>query len=161
MSKTNQPAWWAIAHTGDVNVLQEGGGYLLVDRRGAYEPEWNLWDEQRKQLSRISLERCHELPGGGVGDNRFHVLKPAWFGTPEKLVSAASTCGLSSKQLQSMLVCSNPVYLLRGYEMLVAHHGVYEFDQYPVDYKVAEARRLFRKFERQIAVAAAWKDGYA
>lgn len=161
MSRSAQPAWWAVAKTGDVNVLEEGGGYLLVDRRNIYAPEWNVWAPERRQLSRISLERCHMTPDGAVGDNRFHVGMAAWFGESDRLVSAAATCDQTEEQLMGLLVSSNPLERLKGYEALVEHHGVYEFDQHPVDYEPADARRLFRRFERQITAAARWPDGYA
>lgn len=42
---TNQPKWHCVANLGDVNPLEYGGAFVLIDATGVYPPELHVWDE--------------------------------------------------------------------------------------------------------------------
>lgn len=158
---TNQPSWHCIANLGDATPSEYGGAFVLVDKRGVYTPELWLYDADSRALSCFSIERCTPCPSNpeNLGDNRFHPELPAWFGTREKLESAADSNGMEYHELEQHLTSSNPMERAWGYLSLVGHYGDFEFDQYPRKLTRKEATVLCNRFLRQIAAANNWQDG--
>jgi hypothetical protein len=107
------------------------------------------------------LDRCHLTESGGeeIGTNRFHPASPEWFGTTERLESAASTCGTTAARLRELLLSSSPMERADGYLILTANFGFFEFDQSPDKLTRAESAKRIRRLESQISATDKWKDG--
>ena len=158
--KTNQPSWHCVANLGDANPFEHGGDFVLVDKRGIYTPELWHFDPDINQWSRFDIGICYEVKGTmvpQVSDNKFHMTKPAWFSTDDKLREAASTSGMDAYALKNALCSHNPVDRAQGFIALTSHYGFYEFDQYPE--KIKGSKTLCAKFLRQAEASSKWKDG--
>ena len=137
---TNQPIWKYLANLGDATPLDYGGAFLLQDETGVYPPELWIYDADTRERSTVLLEPvkpCPDLPGD-YGDNRFHPNHPAWWS--KGLESIAATSGMAKDELAELLCSDEPQERAEGYLAIVAHHGVFEFDQYPYKYTRKEAR---------------------
>lgn len=156
----SQPSWHCIANLGDVNPLEHGGDFVMVDKRGCYTPELWHWEPDTSKMYEVTLERC-VCPGYSeqVFDNRHYPDKPAWFGTKSNLESAAGTCGMNVIYLRSLLCDSNPVQRAQGYLVLCSNFGFFEFDSSPRQLEGPHAAGLCRVLLHHIKMAECWKDG--
>ena len=141
---------------GDVNPVEHGGFWVLRDKTGSYCEEAELFDVDSRQLAacRFTLNRCTFI-NGVLSDNKYHPDKCAWFATtPERmklrpqdgrgLTDVARTVGIEEDELVRLLCSESPIERCRGYQCLIAHHGVYEFDQYPLYLSRSEAKRRYK-----------------
>lgn len=135
---TNQPMWVCAANLGDVNPLEYGGKFLLIDTTGVYDPM--LWIYEERRLYRIILERCFPIEGGSLGDNLYHTYAPTWFGKREQLKSVEDSA--DHTQLVFDLCSSNAVKLAQGYISLISFYGAHEFDHYHDTLTAKQARVL-------------------
>lgn len=160
--KTNQPSWHCIANLGDATPLDHGGDFLMIDKRGTYDPEIWHFEPATGEWSTLVLDACHLTQSGSeeIGCNRFHPSTPEWFGDKESLESAASTCGTTAARLRELLLASSPMERADGYLILTANFGFHEFDQYPDKLTRKESAARVRKLERQISSAEKWIDGF-
>jgi hypothetical protein len=161
--KTNQPSWHCIANLGDKNPAENGGAFVMVDRRGIYSPELWIYNADTREMSHLVMTRCTRCPSNEntVSDNRCHADKPAWFGTEKNLAGAAGTCGVEAYALREMLQSACPIERAEGYQILVANFGASPFDHWPDIQSRAEAKRMCNRLLRQIVAAGGWKDGLA
>jgi len=135
---TNQPTWKCKANLGYVSPWDYGGAFVMVDTTGVYCPE--LWvfevpdsDDDPIVESRILLERCTYI-GGILSDNKHHPSLRVWFGTPDRLAALEEDSGVSELQLINSF-CSEDIALrAAAYKIAVDHHGLFEFDQYPIQH---------------------------
>lgn len=148
---TNQPRWHVATSLGDINPLEHGGSFVLVDSTGIYDPElWKYeeWQEEdpTRRLYRITLKRCFPIEGGHVGDNIYHSYAPTWFGKREKLKSVED----SADHLQLVFdLCSVDVRkLASAYLSLIHHYGAHEFDLEPCILSKGEAKWLIDRLQR-------------
>lgn len=155
---TNQPAWFCVANLGDANPLEHGGKFLMIDRRGYYDPELWAWEPERKKLYTIILERCHKI-GDEVGDNVFHSNHVAWFGSADHIGRVCSSCGWDYNIFVDALICRNPIEKARAFYDMAMHYGFENFDGDPQTYSIPEARKLINRLMRQIVKADKWPDG--
>ena len=142
---TNQPKWVCAANLGDVNPLEYGGKFLLIDATGIYDPElwvYEEWSEEDpgRRLYRIILERCFPIEGGHVGDNVYHSYMPAWFGKRKDLKRVEDFA--DHTQLVFDLCSSNAIRLAQGYISLIGFYGAHEFDEYHQTLTTKQARVL-------------------
>ena len=157
---TQQPSWHCIANLGDVNPLDHGGRFVMIDKRGIYTTELWVYDEEIKNLSTIVLGRCFEIEGFEVSDNRFYTKKPAWFGTRDNVLSIARTSGVTKDQLIDMLCSSDPLKRASAYYDIALCHGIMNFDELPREFTTKEARYIIKRLLSQIAQASKWEDGF-
>lgn len=148
---TNQPRWHVATNLGDVNPLEHGGSFVLIDSTGIYDPElWKYeeWQEGDpiRRLYRITLKRCFPIEGGHIGNNIYHSYMPTWFGKREMLKSVED----SADHLQLVFdICSVDVRkLASAYLSLIGHYGAHEFDSEPCILSNGEARRLIDRLLR-------------
>jgi hypothetical protein len=131
-SKTmTQPAWIVAANLGDVNPLDYGGSFILIDGNGVYCPK--LWifepiddsDDTQVTFNRILLEVCHIMASGEIGDNNYHPTSVAWFGDLRQL-SLAISYG-DYKNLALHLSSDNILERASAYRLLIDYHGAANF----------------------------------
>jgi hypothetical protein len=143
MPTTLQPRWHVAANLGDVNPLDYGGSFVLIDSTGIYDPELWRFDPDSMQLYRFSIEQCHRTPTGEIGDNNYHPSLAAWFGSAESLRSVGGFA--DSGDLQRHLCGSNIIDRAFAYLALCDYHGSDNFDSYPDTLTRSEARKLIDK----------------
>jgi hypothetical protein len=167
MSATKQPSYHAVANLGDVNPLEHGGAFVMVDRRGVYAPQLWVWEpeanvmEEKGMLYRFDIPTCRFTDeGGGLNDNPHHPNSIAWYATREKLKSVAASWGVSVRELTGLLTSSDPVQRGRGILAVARVMGLHEFDSYPED-GCGLIHQMIRKCKRQTVAAMNWKDGLA
>ena len=143
-TSTNQPKWKAVAQLGDVNPLDYGGYWVLVDTTGVYpaEGEWVEVDEETNRLTirRFILDQCTFIDGV-LSDNPYHPLHPAWFADLEGVSSA---CGTPVAELRKLLCSDNPVERAHAYREIGCTHGFNNLDDYPIEMSQTEGRRRYR-----------------
>lgn len=154
--KTKQPAWFCVDNLGDVNPLEHGGQFLMIDRRGVYSPELWVWDPDKMSLHSIGLDRCHKT-GNGVGENEYFPNYQSWFGDIKNIKSVCDSCGWKQSEFIGSLVNSDPSVRARAYYDIALTHGIENFDSEPEKY--AEAEVFIGRLMRQIKESELWSDG--
>lgn len=164
--KTNQPSYFCLANLGDASPLEYGGEFVLVDRRGIYDPQLWVYEPNEREgkpgtWTRFDLPQCFPCHGAEdfIGTNRFHPTMPEWFGTPSKLASVASSAGIETRDLVEWFCASDPIARAMGYSTLARHYGGHEFDHYPDTMDFKTDRKFCNLFLRQEKAAAKWHDG--
>jgi hypothetical protein len=152
---TNQPKWQAVAQLGDVNPLDYGGYWVLVDTTGEFTPEGEFVevDEQTNCLTiyRFSLEQC-SLINGVLSDNKYHSEYPAWFA--EGLESVAAFCGVPVLELRVMFCADDPVVRARAYGDVASYHGWNNLDDDPLVLSRSEGRSRYRLVKYRVKVVS-------
>ena len=164
--KTNQPSYFCVANLGDATPHEYGGEFVLVDRRGLYDPQvWRFEASETEgepgQWFRFDIPQCFPCQGDdlAIGSNRFHPALPEWFGAEKQLQSAADTCGYELRELRAWLCSSDPIERALGYSTVGLNFGFENFDSYPNTMTAKEDRAMCHLFLRQIAQADKWNDG--
>jgi hypothetical protein len=175
--KMTQPSWLCIANLGDASPLDYGGTFVLVDRRGVYDPElWYLrpycpdaepgraaqaWGE----LFRFRAENCHRIWNGGddraIGDNPYHANMPAWFGDAGSLRSLADSIGRRVDDLIDDFISGDPVRRAQAWLSVGEHWGFENLDSYPYQLQYKEASAICRRAARDIKRAEKFNDGWS
>lgn len=158
--RTNQPSYFCVENQGDVDPLNHGGVFVLVDRRGIYDPQLWVWEPDSSRMVSFDMPRCFPIKGDpdSIGSNRYHPDLPEWFGTVKELESVASTCGKTPHVLRSQLCAPDPCERARGYYDLFCCYGAMNFDTQPWSPTWKEARKTIGRLIRQITAAAKWED---
>jgi len=129
---SSQPAWHCVANLGDVNPLEHGGQFVMIDRRGVYDPELWIFDENLPdRFYCVTLTRCHKIDDDAVGDNMYHPRSHAWFGDKRALISVSESCDIPVWKLIEQLCDSKPIIRAHAYMSLVFIHGRQNFDHDP------------------------------
>lgn len=140
MSTTLQPRWHVAVNLGDINPLDHGGSFVLIDSTGVYNPELWRFDSDSMQLHRFPIEQCHRTATGEIGDNNYHPNLVAWFGYNKCLARVSSFVG--NEDLSRHLCGSNVVDRALAYLALSNYHGLDNFDGYPDTLTRSKARKL-------------------
>lgn len=163
-----QPSFWCVANIGDADPLNNGGAFVLVDRRGNYCPE--LWilepvgedsygDPTEWKLAQLLMEPCtRTLTGPGkfhVSDNRYHPDKPSWFGGFDDLCSIASFVGESAEKL-ALSLCGNLLERATAWKAVHDYHGPQSEEE---TLNKRSAKALCSRMLRQIEASGSWHDG--
>lgn len=164
--KTNQPSYFCLANLGDASPLEYGGEFVLVDRRGTYDPQLWVYEPNEREgkpgtWTRFDLPQCFPCQGDAesIGSSRFHPHLPEWFGQADRLASVADSAGIETRDLVKWLCASDPVERAMGYSTLARHFGGHEFDHYPDTMDFKTDRKFCALFLRQEKAAATWRDG--
>ena len=123
-----------IANIGDVNPLEHGGFFVLVDDNGntEFESIERSYNDEKVWIVRTgNLDRCTYV-NGILSDNPYHPNSEVWF---SKL----------AKEYPNLIdfVCSeDPVERALGYEMVASYYGWDELCYYPwiIDKEEAKER---------------------
>jgi len=142
---TKQPEWECIANLGDVNPIDHGGKFVLVDRTGVYPPEMEVVEELacnpgHWRVWRFSMDRCTYI-NGVLSDNPYHPAHAAWFA--DDIRSVAETFSEEPDDLIGYLCSDDPLERARGYECLLGYYGAAEFDSYPVEFVREEVEERY------------------
>lgn len=159
--KTSQPSFHCIANLGDATPIEHGGVFVLVDKRGIYDPELWIFDADEMELTRFSITQCTRCPSdeNSLSDNRFHSDSPAWFAKAGGIAGVASFCGMSDYQFRGLLSSSDPVERATAYLTLYQYHGAENFGgAEKIDRKFAA--KICRRALTQIRQAENWSDGF-
>jgi hypothetical protein len=140
MPTASQPRWHVAANLGDVNPLDHGGSFVLIDSTGIYDPELWRFNSDSMRLHRFSIEQCHRTITGAIGDNNYHPNLSAWFGSTESLRSVSSF--VDNEDLPRHLCGSNVIDRAMSYMALCDYHGADSFDSYPITLTRSKARKL-------------------
>ena len=124
---TEQPIWRCIANLGDVNPLDHGGVFVLIDKTGVYPPEMEVWeapdgDVEHWERARFIMDPC-TYRDGVLSDNPYHPELPAWWAADGWLASCANTNGVTGLELINQLCSDDPVERAQGYYSLYLCHG--------------------------------------
>jgi hypothetical protein len=132
--ETQQPDWEEVGHIGDVNWVEHGGGPVMIDRTGVYEPELEYVEpppddldfedpKARWTIYRVVLDP--EVPDWG------------------DLEDVARTVGADPSELRADFTSEDPMKRALAYESWASHYGWHEFDQYPNSFTCAEMNERY------------------
>jgi len=165
---TKQPSYWCIENIGDVDPMEHGGAFVLVDRTGVYSPvllilEGNcdnghsLHDIELTPLIRIKDNdgRQHSL-----SDNKFHPDLPVWFADKKSLQDLASFSGRSYDGLLNSFLSSCPVERAFPYMSAFMFHGSEELGGGSRKITNEKAEALCKAMLSQIEQTKTWHIGY-
>jgi hypothetical protein len=162
-----QPSFHCVANLGDANPFEYGGRFLMVDRRGSYNPE--LWifvestdDDPKMMRYAVTLEHCFQYDNDGIiqlGTNIYHPHIAEWFGTNASIKAMADYVGMKPEELR-LKFCGNTHDRACAYGVAIDYYGVDEFDHYPLAFENARKAKAFcNRMLRQIEKARALPDG--
>ncbi len=142
---TEQPEWECIANIGDMNPIDHGGKFVLVDKTGRYAPEMEVLERMEHlkntwQVWRFPMERCTYV-NGVLSDNSYHPELAAWFA--DDIESTASTMDTDAHTLIRQLCSEDPRERAEGYYCLWTCHGADNFDSYPLELTRREAKARY------------------
>lgn len=166
--KTQQPSYWCIENIGDVDPVEHGGAFVLVDRTGVYNPVLlilegdcanghSLHDIELDSLIRIKDEddRLDSL-----SDNRFNPDVPAWFGDKKSLQDLANFSGHSYDSLLNSFLSSCPVERAFPYMSAFLFYGSENLGGNPRKITNEKAEALCEAMLSQIEQTKTWHIGY-
>ncbi len=129
----SQPNWKLLANMGDVNFADYGGMLVYVDQTGVYGPEAEFYFSE--------ADFSDDAGGGEVYRVMLETGNEWW---RRDLASVAATCGQDVAEYEADLASGDPLRIASVYRDLVAHHGPFEFDQYPLRLTEAEAQERYK-----------------
>ena len=142
-----QPAFHAVGYIGDVNTLEEGGAFIMVDRLGMYDPELYVFDVFKNSITlcNVPMPRCMRCEAG-ISDNHYHCETPAWFSND--LLSVQEFSDLLN--IEMMLCNNNLIDRAHAYLAMIKYHGMANFDESPLELSKARAKRIISRLRKQI-----------
>lgn len=165
--KTKQPSYWCVENIGDVDPFEHGGGFVLVDRTGTYDPELlilEIDDDGRRWLTTIVLEPLTRIESAdgfhGLSDNKFHPELAAWFGDSASLKSIANFSGRPYYALLDSFLSGCPVERAFAYKDAVMYFGVANLNSECRELPSENAKALCETMLAQIEQAKTWHVGY-
>lgn len=168
---SEQPVWKYVGTVGDSNPVEYGGGVVMVDETGVYEPElevyFPIWEEKFRDAETRKLKKDENgEPEYTVYVYRFDVpkyvehegmlteerlLRPSrWGGMPiwyepwwvKKLEEIADFSCITKEELVAELCADDPLQRAREfYFSICSYYGYEEFDSYPMIMPVSEAEK--------------------
>lgn len=141
----SQPEWECIANLGDVNPVEHGGKFVLVDKTGVYAPEMEVLDREYNRRNswrvwRFTMEP-HTYVNGVLSDNPHHPGKPAWYA--DDITMVAEACGVDQEELIRNLCSADPRQRAEGYYCLFTCLSADDFDSYPLDLDREEVKERY------------------
>jgi hypothetical protein len=131
---TEQPEWECIANIGDMNPIDHGGKFILVDKTGRYDPEMEVLEKEYNQRNSWMVWRFimepHTYINGVLSDNPHHPEMPVWYA--DDIKSVAETCDKEPQELIDALCSEDPRERAEGYYCLFTCLSADNFDSYPL-----------------------------
>lgn len=167
-----QPSYWCIANIGDVDPMSWGGKFILVDRRGIYDPimlvlepveedggsSWEMPESYKRHT--VELAPLFKATDKSLSDNKFHPNHEVWFGSEENLNEMAKTAGIKPDCLMARLLAGCPLERAFGYLAVIENYGIENFESYPCTLDFARAEKFCEVMLSQIKEAELWDDGF-
>jgi signal peptidase I len=123
-----QPLWNCVANLGDVNALEHGGRFVVVDALGNYDPEvWIIYpNDEKTEWTKVTIcvDRCF-VGTKGLNDNHYHAGLTTWW--YDKLDDICSSNDISRDLLSGYFVGSSVNARALAYGMLYDYFGAQEF----------------------------------
>lgn len=69
-----------------------------------------------------------------------------WF--TDHLPAVAASCGSTVEKIRHLLLYESPVVRAAAYQMLVGYFGLEEFDSYPIELTLPEAKKRYRRWDK-------------
>jgi hypothetical protein len=132
----SQPDWKCIVNLGDVNPIDYGGKFVLVDKTGKYAPEMEVLDpvetcgEEVWRVWRFIMDRCTYIDGV-LSDNPYHPGHAVWYA--DDIDDIAQMYDKDREQLIGELCSDDPRERAEGYYCLFGYYPAENFDSYPLD----------------------------
>lgn len=143
---TSQPKWKCIAQLDDINPIDHGGYWILLDTTGEYSPEGEVLIEQCDHTYlayRFLLDKCTHV-NGILSDNPYHPDHPAWYA--DDLRSISSSAGYNHMgELVEDLCSDNPINLAIAYRAIGEYYGYDNLDHDPLVLTRSEARKRYSR----------------
>ena len=168
--KTQQPSYWCIENIGDADPLECGGGFVIVDRTGVYDPQLLILDVipynefEPYSLNSIVLEPLIRIKAEdgfhGLSDNKFHPDLPVWFGDTKSLQAIADFSGRPYYALLDSFLSSCPIERAFAYMDAVRYFGAENFNSEPREITHEKADALCDAMLAQIKQTKTWHIGY-
>ena len=142
---TEQPDWECIANIGDINPIDHGGKFVLVDKTGVYAPEREVLEKEYNQRNSWMVWRFimepHTYIDGVLSDNPHHPAMPVWYA--DDIDSVAQACGITADALIANLCSADPRQRAEGYYCLFTCLSADNFDSYPLTLDRAEVEERY------------------
>jgi hypothetical protein len=167
---TNQPTWRTIANLGDVNPLDHGGYFVMIDQTGQYQAEAELLvvpehddDSELYMVYRFILDPCtYDKETDTLSDNCYHPLHSAWFAKSESeraerpqddtyLQDVCDSCDIKKQALIELFLSHNVVKRAEVYHMIGDYHGWDNLDADPLRLTREEAEQRLAKHHGEIS----------
>jgi hypothetical protein len=152
--ETKQPEWECIANIGDVNPIDHGGKFVLVDKTGAYAPEMEVLEKEYNQRNSWMVWRFimepHTYIDGVLSDNPHHPAMPVWYA--DDIASVATTCGITPDELIANLCSADPRQRAEGYYCLFTCLSADNFDSYPLTLDREEVQERYSEAPYNVEV---------
>ena len=150
----SQPEWECIANLGDVNPIEHGGKFVLVDKTGVYAPEMEVLEKEYHtrnnwRVWRFILEP-HTYINGVLSDNPYHPDKPVWYA--DDITGVAESCGVEPEELIRNLCSEDARERAEGYYCLFTSLSADSFDCYPLDLDRAEVEERYAESPYNVEV---------
>lgn len=151
---TEQPEWECIANLGDVNPIDHGGKFVLVDKTGRYAPEMEVLEKEYNRRNswrvwRFTMEP-HTYVNGVLSDNPYHPDKPAWYA--DDITDVAEACGVEPDELIARLCSADARERAEGYYTLFSCLPADNFDSYPLELDREEVEERYSEAPYNVEV---------
>jgi hypothetical protein len=150
----SQPDWECIANIGDVNPIDHGGKFVLVDKTGVYAPEMEVLEKEYNRRNSWMVWRFimepHTYIDGVLSDNPYHPDKPAWYA--DDINDVAESCGVEPDALIANLCSADPRQRAEGYYCLFTCLSADNFDSYPLALDRAEVEERYSESPYNVEV---------
>lgn len=150
----SQPEWECIANLGDVNPIEHGGKFVLVDKTGVYAPEMEVLEKEYHQRNSWLVWRFvmepHTYINGVLSDNPYHPDEPAWYA--DDIAGVAESCGVEPDELIRNLCSADPRERAEGYYCLFTCLSAADFDSYPLELNRTEVEERYSEAPYNVEV---------
>jgi hypothetical protein len=167
----SQPVWRLFACIGDVNWIEEGGLFVMVDDAEHYSAEAEYLDvfENERAVDedckldytvyRFVLEKCSYIDGI-LSDSSYHPDHPAWFARPYNpkrpddttfLSLLADSAGITERELIWWFCSDDPIQRALAYRVVGEYHGWQNLDSYPLGPHHFARQDVLDRYEKSMA----------
>lgn len=151
---TEQPDWECIANLGDMNPIEHGGKFVLVDKTGVYAPEMEVVEQlvQEPDTWRVwrFIMEPHTYVRGVLSDNKYHPELPVWYA--KDIPDIARMFDMTAEALIHALCSPEPRERAEGYYCLWSYYPAEEFDSYPLELDRAEVEERYSESPYNVEV---------
>lgn len=151
---TDQPEWECIANIGDVNPIDHGGKFILVDKTGLHAPEMEVLEKEYNRRNswrvwRFTMEP-HTYIRGVLSDNKYYPDKPVWYA--DDIDSVAEACDMEPLALINALCSYDAKERAEGYYCLFTCLSADNFDSYPLELDREEVEERYAEAPYNVEV---------
>jgi hypothetical protein len=150
----SQPEWECIANLGDVDPIEHGGKFIMVDKTGVYAPEMEVLEKEYNRRNSWRVWRFimepHTYIDGVLSDNPHCPELPVWYA--DDIKGVAESCDMESQELIDYLCSADPRKRAEGYYCLFTCLSADNFDSYPLDLDRDEVKERYSEAPYNVEV---------